>query len=124
MLACMWFAFVYITSRTVKSEDELEGRYGIKTIGSARDAGSVSVAAASIRALMKDEKDILLISSLGHEVCERLAGEIKSKYPNINTIVAGNIVKDAAGVIPCQVHAGQCFLRGQIFQRMRIYRMT
>lgn len=98
LLACIWFAIDYIASGALKSENELEGRYGIKMIGYSKDPISLSVAAASIKALMKEKKDVLIISSLGREICEKLAEQLKNQYPEINTIVAGNIGKDPAGI--------------------------
>ena len=98
ILACLYQGVRYAVSGTIKSENELLGRFGIQTIGYEKDEVSTNVAAAAINGLVSDGDKLVVISSLGRSACEPLADKIKEKYPQTDIAVAGDVLSDADGV--------------------------
>ncbi len=97
-LSAGYFAFRYVFSGTIKSNEEMEGRYGIRVIGSYKDTLSTSVSVATICSFLKDGKDIIIAGCVGREDCERFASELRKKVPDLNVYVAGDVSKDVIGV--------------------------
>ncbi|MCR5108014.1 MAG: DUF3987 domain-containing protein [Lachnospiraceae bacterium] len=96
-VSCGFFAFRYITSGTIKSNDEMERRYGIRVLGSYKDPSEISVSAALVCSLMKKEKDIVIAGSVGRETCSHFAEALKENDPELNVYIAGDISKDVEG---------------------------
>ncbi len=98
-ISCAYFGFRYITSGTLKSDDEIKGRYGLRIVGYNDDVSKIPVAVATVIRLMHDEKDLVLAGSVGRDECGSFANSLKEKCPELNIVIAGDISRDADGVI-------------------------
>ncbi len=97
-IMCIWFTARYMLSGTIKSEEEIEDRYGIKVIGYTKDEAHINVAVVTLKGLIKNEKQLTILSSLGRDYCEKFASRFSENFADIDLRIAGNIEDDVEGV--------------------------
>lgn len=99
IVCVVFFIFRYVTIGTIKSANELERRYGINVLGSIKDDLGTSIAVETINSIVSDNNPLIIMGSVGREVCQRFADTIREKYPSISTSVAGDIASDIDGIV-------------------------
>ena len=97
ILCAVFYIFRFVTVGTIKSDNELERRYGISVLGSIGDDLRTSVAVEMINNMLSENDPLIIMGSVGREACQRFSDKIKEKYPSITTFVAGDIANDVDG---------------------------
>ncbi len=98
IIMCLWFSLKYMFSGTIKREQEIEDRYGMKVIGYTKDETSINVAVVTLKGLIGNERQIGIASTLGKEYCKIFTTKFNEKYSDADLKIVGNIETDAEGV--------------------------
>ncbi len=94
----LYYGFVYIMADTIRCDDEIIDRYGVRVIGSYADKETSPAVSAVIETLLGADKEVLLLSTLGAGECDKVAEVLRENIKDINILSGGDIRRDAEGV--------------------------
>lgn len=98
ILASIWFGFRYFLSDTLRCSDDVYNRFGIRILGTSKNEDSIPVLSEVIEKLIGDGESLVLVSTLGIEICKSFGQTIRKSNPELSVEEVGDLKKEAKGL--------------------------
>lgn len=98
ILTSVWHGFRYFLSDTLRCSDDMFLKFGIRLLGVIKDEESIPVTCEVIEKLIKDESGLVLVSTLGMDICRSFGQTIRKYNSQLEIEEAGDLKKEAKGL--------------------------